>query len=214
MAVPRAHGYKRSVFINCPFDQTFKPLLNAIIFAIHDCGFQVRIALEDVGSGQARIDKIVKLISESQYAICDLSRIDKPRLNMAFETGLVLGAKYFGGTKHKTKDLLVLDRVEHRYKKTLSDLGGADGGIHHNSPAEAIGCVRLFLARKSRDPNIPGRDFIVRRFKTFKKHLKVMTAGPNARFNARELDDVKYIPELINTIVTWQEIVDKVSSPR
>lgn len=211
IAATRSYSYKRSVFINCPFDQAFKPVLDAIIFTVHDCGFQVRIALEDAGSGQARMDKIVKLIFQSQYAICDLSRVDGPRLNMAFETGLVLGAKYFGGTKQKAKDLLVLDQVEHQYKKTLSDLGGVDGAIHCNDPATAVGCVRLFLARKSQDPNIPGEAFIVRRFKRFQDDLKLMTAVPGARFNAQELDDLKYIPELINTMVAWQRLPDPMS---
>ena len=202
------------MFINCPFDKDYKPVLDATIFTVHDCGFQVRIALEDVGSGQARIDKIVQLIRQSKYAICDLSRIEGARLNMAFETGLVLGAMYYGDKKQKTKDLLVLDAIDHQYKKTLSDLGGVDGGVHGNDAAKAIGCVRQFLARKSRDPNVPGEAFILRRYERFRADLKRMTAAKGAKFKAEELDDLKYIPELINTMVAWQKIPDSPANVR
>ena len=34
--------YSDHVFINCPFDDQYKPLFNAIVFAIHDCGFVAR----------------------------------------------------------------------------------------------------------------------------------------------------------------------------
>lgn len=197
----------RSVFINCPFDRGYKPLLDAILFTVHDCGFQARIALEDVG-GRARMERIVELIAQSQYAICDLSRVDAPRLNMAFETGLVLGARYFGGETHRTKDLLILDRVERRYKKTLSDLGGVDGAAHGNRPPRAIGQVRHFLARKCGDRDIPGEAFIVRRFRRFQRALKGATRAPNAKFSARELDKLEYVPELINLMVQWQRLAD------
>lgn len=33
------------VFINCPFDKKYKPLLDASVFAVHDLGFQARHAL-------------------------------------------------------------------------------------------------------------------------------------------------------------------------
>lgn len=125
---------------------------------------------------------------------------------MAFETGLVLGAKYFGGARQKNKDFLVLDEVEHQFKKTISDLGGFDGGIHGKDPSKAIGCVRNFLARKSKDPAIPGEAFIVRRFRRFQVALKRMTVAPGAKFSAEELDGMDYIPELINIMVAWQKL--------
>ena len=30
--------YNDNVFINCPFDAIYKPLFDAMIFAVHDCG--------------------------------------------------------------------------------------------------------------------------------------------------------------------------------
>ena len=197
------YSYQRSVFINCPFDTDFKPVLDAIIFAVHDCGFQARIALEDSGSGQLRLERIISLISQSQYAICDLSRIDEPRLNMAFETGLIFGAKYFGSQRQRARDLLVLDERAHQFNRTLSDLRGIDGEGHLRNPAKAIGVVRKFLARKSGDPRIPGEAFIIHRFKQFQRDLTRMTASADAKYKARELESLSYLADWMNLMVEW-----------
>ena len=38
------------VFLNCPFDDQYKPIFEALVFTIHACGFTARCALEDGGS--------------------------------------------------------------------------------------------------------------------------------------------------------------------
>jgi hypothetical protein len=60
---------ERSVFVNGPFDQPYKALLDAVLFTVHDCGFDARTALEESGSGETRLDKIVRLIKASRYAV-------------------------------------------------------------------------------------------------------------------------------------------------
>ena len=69
-------AFEENVFINCPFDQDFYPLLRPLRFTVIYLGLKPRIALESVDSGQPRIEKIVKLIAESKYAIHDISRIE------------------------------------------------------------------------------------------------------------------------------------------
>ena len=87
-------GFEKNVFINCPFDDEYKGLLRALLFSIIDMGFEPRIALESLNSGEARIEKIIKIIQQSQFAIHDLSRIKSKgagefyRMNMPFELGL------------------------------------------------------------------------------------------------------------------------------
>ena len=61
--------YEDSVFVNCPFDDGYLPLLHAMLFAIHDCGFIARLAVEDTGGSEMRIDKITRVIRESRYSI-------------------------------------------------------------------------------------------------------------------------------------------------
>ncbi len=39
--------YNNNVFINCPFDSDYKHLFDAMVFAIHDCGFIARCTLEE-----------------------------------------------------------------------------------------------------------------------------------------------------------------------
>ena len=39
--------YNDNVFINCPFDAKYKSLFDAMVFAVHDCGFIPRCALEE-----------------------------------------------------------------------------------------------------------------------------------------------------------------------
>jgi hypothetical protein len=56
-----AAGYNLNVFVNCPFDDSYLPLMEALIFAIHDCGFIARSALEAEDSSEVRIDKIARI---------------------------------------------------------------------------------------------------------------------------------------------------------
>jgi hypothetical protein len=85
--------YDDSVFINAPFDKKYARLSDAIIFAIHDCGFVARSALEIHDSGDARGDKIMDLIEHSKFGIHDISRagVDRntklARFNMPLELG-------------------------------------------------------------------------------------------------------------------------------
>lgn len=37
-----AEDYDRQVFINCPFDEDYLPMLRAIVFGIHACGCKAR----------------------------------------------------------------------------------------------------------------------------------------------------------------------------
>ena len=60
-------NYSDNVFINCPFDPQYAELRNAMIFAIFDCGFIPRCALEENNGGNVRFDKIKRLIAQSKF---------------------------------------------------------------------------------------------------------------------------------------------------
>ncbi|HYK04270.1 MAG TPA: hypothetical protein VE974_21145 [Thermoanaerobaculia bacterium] len=62
-------SYDDSVFINVPFDDKYSRLSNAIVFAVHDCGFVARSALKVEDSGQARVEKILDIIEQSRFGI-------------------------------------------------------------------------------------------------------------------------------------------------
>lgn len=51
-------NFESNVFINCPFDKDFLPLLKALLFTVIRCKLNPRIALERFDSGETRFDKI------------------------------------------------------------------------------------------------------------------------------------------------------------
>ena len=80
-------GYNENVFVNCPFDDEFIPLLHAIIYTIYCCGFVPKSALAEDDGTDLRLDKIIRCINNSKYGIHDISRTELnnsnfPRFNM------------------------------------------------------------------------------------------------------------------------------------
>jgi hypothetical protein len=144
--------YDNSVFINCPFDADYRPLLEAVVFAVYDCGFFPRCALEVDDSSQVRIEKINAIIGACRLAIHDISRTELdhgsglPRFNMPFEFGIFVGAKAFGGREQRRKACVVLDVERYRYQQFISDIAGQDIREHHRSAELLIHQVRDFLS--------------------------------------------------------------------
>ena len=141
----------RAVFINCPFDDEFKPLLRAIAFAIIVLGYYPRCALDRTDGAEVRVAKIAAMIGECDWGIHDLSRVELgvgglPRFNMPMELGLHLGARLLGELRHRRKRALILDARLHRYDAVLSDISGQDIEAHGNDPDQAIRCVRNWLS--------------------------------------------------------------------
>src|SRR4051794_25020236 len=116
--------YDRNVFINCPFDDDYAPLFEAIVFAINDAGFRPKCARERLDSSQIRLQKIIELISASRYSIHDLSRtaLDAtnalPRFNMPLELGIDLGCKAFN-PECADKSLLIFDSEQYRFQSSF-----------------------------------------------------------------------------------------------
>src|ERR1039457_427072 len=52
-----------AVFINCPFDASYRPLFDAIVFAVMALGFEPRCALERDTGTQERLKKIIEIIT-------------------------------------------------------------------------------------------------------------------------------------------------------
>lgn len=171
------------VFINCPFDQEYQPLFNALFFVVVDCGFRVRCALEIEDGSEVRVDKILRIISESKYGIHDISRTELdnvnnlPRFNMPLELGLFLGAKRFGGAAQKRKACLIVDNEKYRYQKYISDIAGQDIKAHESSPEKLICVVRDWLRGVSKRSTLPGGKSIFKRYSTFVLELPALCAG-------------------------------------
>jgi len=65
----RMDYFNNRVFINCPFDAEYHPILNAIVLAIFDCGFIPRYALEEEDASQIRIEKIYSIITSWGHGV-------------------------------------------------------------------------------------------------------------------------------------------------
>lgn len=54
----------KAVFVNCPFDDGFKPILRAMVFAIIWSGYYPRCALDATDGAEISVSKIAKMIGE------------------------------------------------------------------------------------------------------------------------------------------------------
>ena len=87
--------YDNSVFINCPFDSTYRPLFEAVTFAAYDCGYFPRSAMEVEDSSQVRIQKIEQIIRESRLrrylsAVCRELHLDPANLTFRDLTAIIV----------------------------------------------------------------------------------------------------------------------------
>lgn len=155
-----APPFERSVFINCPFDDDFAGILQAIAFCAVFMGFYPRIAPENADNGAARLDRIIELVRTSKFGIHDLSRCraeaagDYARLNMPFELGIDHACRKFGAGALGTKAILILEKDRYDYQKVLSDISGWDIRAHNNSFGTAIRHVRTWLIAQAGAQNV------------------------------------------------------------
>ena len=161
------------VFLNVPFDSAYRPLLEAMVFAVSFCGYHPRCALEINDAGQLRVQKITQAIRECAFGIHDISRTEPdpktglPRSNMPFELGLFLGAKWFGSAAQKWKNTLILDSERFRYQQFFSDIAGQDLEAHENQPARLITVVRNWLRDANRRRPMPSGSLAAHAYQRF-----------------------------------------------
>lgn len=187
-------NYNKNVFLNCPFDIEYEQLFNAVIFTVIDCGYRPRCALEIQDAGEVRLNKIINIIRDCQFAIHDISRtaLDKkhqlPRFNMPFELGLFMGAKHYGNKLHKTKNCLILESRRYSFQKSISDIAGCDIKAHKNNTKEVIHSVRNWLSNLQTKQGIPGHPLIQERYKKFQAKIpnlckEFKLSQPSLEFN-------------------------------
>jgi hypothetical protein len=179
--------YEKNVFINCPFDDPYSSLFNAIVFAVHDIGFLPRSARETSNAGQNRLNKIMDIIYECKYGIHDLSRTELddatglPRFNMPLELGIDLGCRRFGLPFHREKILLVMDTEKYRYQQFISDISGQDIEAHGGNVEQLISVVREWLGNELDYHTfiVPSGALIFQRYQDFQAALPAICAKLN-----------------------------------
>lgn len=200
--------YKVSVFINCPFDDEFAPLLEAMVFCVVRAGLYPRLASERLEAAESRLEKILGLIEGCQYSIHDLSRaISKNagedfRMNMPFELGLDLGWRRAPDEQSNDKKFLIFENVPYELKRCLSDLGGQDVAYHKEDHQLVIRKVRDFLKTEA-GCNLPGPSAVETDYYTF---LGWMTE--QKMHEGHTEDEAKDLPtrERIDSMKEWMAL--------
>lgn len=155
-------SFDRSVFINCPLDESYSILLQSMLFTIISLGFEPRIAIESTDAGVNRLDKIIDLITTSKVSVHDLSRIRSKksgeyfRLNMPFELGIDFGCKkYSQACEFSDKKFLILGSKKYEYMRALSDISGFDIQYHHDDTKALIKAIRNWFVNNLDLKNTP-----------------------------------------------------------
>ncbi|WP_085044002.1 hypothetical protein [Ensifer aridi] len=180
-------GENRDVFVNCPFDTDYRQFFYAIVFTVIRSGFVARCALETDNAADNRFDKICRIIGECRYGIHDISRTEVdgnpplPRFNMPLELGVFLGAKKYGGAKHRNKSCIIFDREQYRFQRYISDIAGQDIHSHQGNVDRLIVELATWLRAQSGDVHVPGGVAISAEFAAFNLTLPAIYA-------ARQLD--------------------------
>lgn len=121
----------KAVFVNCPFDPAYEPLFVSLVGTLIFLGQKPRCVLEVRETGDGRLARIFELIRACRISVHDLSRVGAPaRFNMPFELGLACALKLAESSKY---EVFVMDAVDYRMDRTLSDYKGRDPLIHNNT---------------------------------------------------------------------------------
>jgi hypothetical protein len=201
--------FEESVFINCPFDVGYDPILQAIIFCIVYLGFEPRLSREVDNGAQARLETIQRLIASSKYSIHDLSRCEAAnlgeisRMNMPFELGIDFGCRRFGSPEQASKAFLILEEQSYRYLRALSDLGGSDIQYHGADYRKAVAKVRNWLVQTCGARRSEGPSGILARYADFQGwHYDLQLQ------NGFSEDDIREYPtmELLAAMQEWKQL--------
>jgi hypothetical protein len=198
-------SFERSVFINCPLDEDYEGILQAILFCIVYLGLSPRIATERMNSAELRLSKLSELIVASKYSIHDLSRCqakeggDFYRLNMPFELGLDYGCRQYFGRDRKQKKILILEEQRYRYQTAISDFAGCDIAAHDGDYEKAVRKVRNWLVSEAGTP-APGAGKILGAYVSFQEwyYERQLAAG----FSEEDIQDYP-TKELLDAMQTW-----------
>lgn len=193
----------KNVFINCPFDNHYFPLLKALIFTIIYIDLNPLIS-ETSDSGEIRLHKIKDLMSKSQYSVHDLSRMeplkdnDLPRFNLPFECGIDFGLRLAKPDILGEKKFLILEKEQYRYQKVISDISGNDIKGHKNQPEKIIKVVRDWF--KITNANIPWYKEIWLAFTEFEFDYEVILK--NEDLDPKDLNSLTF-SDIIENMKAW-----------
>lgn len=199
-------SFNNNVFLNCPLDKEYLPLLKPLIFTIFRLGLSPVISTQRSDSGEIRLNKIIEFIQTSRFCIHDLSRFksaqenEYSRMNMPFEIGVDFGCRN-SNKKFQTKRTLILEAERYSCQRALSDLSGIDPKCHNSDPQELVYQVRTWFSEQGIS-GLPAASVIWDDYNIFQADL--YETKSRYGFNKREIDNLP-INEFITSIQEWME---------
>ena len=197
--------FDRNVFLNCPLDEEYEPLLQAILFCLVRFGLTPRIAIERSDAGETRIHKILELIASSRYSTHDISRCqareagEHYRLNMPFELGMDFGCRHYGRGPLSTKVILVLEEQPYRYQAAISDLAGTDIAVHGGKYQLAVRKIRNWLSGMGKFEQVSATRILAEYEDFHQWHYEQLLA---AGFSDEDIQDYP-TAELLEAMFQW-----------
>jgi hypothetical protein len=188
------------VFLNCPYDELFRPLYLAYIVGLVDLGL-TPVATLGIPNNATRIQRIYDLIRASRYSIHDLSRVQLtrttprvPRFNMPFELGL---AAAWSRERPQRHAFFIFESVNRRGHKSLSDMAGTDFNIHGDAPQGIMRELCSAFIRQSQRPTVPN---MMRHFTLLNAAIPklLLDNGADTVFEARTFDDLVLLAKEIS----------------
>ncbi len=178
----------QSVFLNIPYDDQFEELYLAYIVGLTQLGLKINATL--AVPNQGRLDRIVKLIEESDVSIHDLSRIELssgiPRFNMPLELGLVLYRSHTTKGRHR---VFVFEKKAYRALQSSSDINGLDPQIHKGRPQGVMVGLRNIFHQPEPTTTVPE---MLASYRAVKRKLPELrrNAGSQSLFGASVFHDL------------------------
>ena len=198
--------FNHNVFVNCPFDSDYAPIMQAVLFCLVRFGFKPRIATEQSNAAEPRIDKICQLVQASKFSIHDLSRCQASeaeelfRLNMPFELGLDFGCQRYGGHPFSNKVILILDEERYRLQQAISDLAGSDIAAHDGDYQLAVRKVRNWLTTNVSGIPKDSASSIIAEYEDFQEWY--YERRHNEGFSDQDIQDYP-TSELLDEMLVW-----------
>ena len=196
-----------NAFVNCPFDEDYDHILQAILFCLVKFGLRPRLSSERSDAGESRVSKILELIKSSRYSVHDLSSCEAKRegeyyrLNMPFELGLEFDCRHYGDGCFSTNVILVLEEERYRYQATISDLNGSDIEAHGGASQLAVRKVRNWLVGIG-GFKVVRAAAILAEYKDFQRWF--YDSQISAGFSEEDIKDYS-TAELLQAMLIWNE---------
>lgn len=191
----------QSVFLNVPYDPQFEDLYLAYIVGLTQLGFKINATL--AVPNQGRLERIIRLIEESDVSIHDLSRVEStagiPRFNMPLELGLALYRSHITRGRHR---VFVFETEPYRVQQSTSDVSGIDPQIHKGKPKGVMAGLRNIFCQTD-ETTVPEMLASLRAVKLKLPELR-RNAGSKSLFEASVFKDLT-----VAALVERQSIINQ-----